>query len=211
MRWARQAMATTTSSVRSGPSGTLGAEPSEDKSFHELPPEELAKRSSAILLTKYQKDGERLKSVVVEILKRQPNTDLFYKVGDEFTELSRWARGNTDYGDGDVIFLTGSPASMRSSYSYRNGRIGGLGDMPLERLREMISPENGVTPRLGTPSPRSAALAVTAPPANLIKLESTTNGEGVTREFSISRNAALRIPEWLPEKGGYRGSASSEP
>ncbi len=34
-----------------------------------------------------------------------------------------------------------------------------------------------------------------------IDLERTTNGEGVTRTFSIPRSAAFGIPEWFPEKG----------
>jgi hypothetical protein len=35
----------------------------------------------------------------------------------------------------------------------------------------------------------------------MIDLERSTNGEGVTRSFSIPKSAAVGIPEWFPEKG----------
>jgi hypothetical protein len=79
-----------------------------------------------------------------------------------------------------------------------------MGDMPLETFRNLT----GGRPRRTDPqpviSPRAAVLATPAPwvqQGSLIDLEETTNGEGITRVFEIPKNAARRIPEWLPEKG----------
>ncbi len=138
MRLARQAMAATTSSIQSVPSKALRPEPSEEKPFHELPPEEMVARSSVILLTSYQDDGKKNKAIVAEILKQDPNVTLYYSVGDEYQMLSFPKQGNVSCGDGQVVFMAGSPASMRASFGFVNGRIGGLGDMPLTTLREMV-------------------------------------------------------------------------
>lgn len=138
MQWARQARATTTSSARTSPSEALRGEPVEEKPFHELPPEEMVARSSVILLTSYQDDGKKNKAIVAEILKQDPNVTLYYSVGDEYTMLSFDKQKDVNCGDGQVVFMVGSPASMRASYGFTNGRIGGLGDMPLTTLREMV-------------------------------------------------------------------------
>jgi hypothetical protein len=95
-------------------------------------------RASVILLTAYQDDGTRNKAVVAEILKQDPNVTLYYSVGDEYPILSFDKKKDMSCGDGQVVFMVGSPASMASAYGFTNGRIGGLGDMPLARLREMV-------------------------------------------------------------------------
>jgi hypothetical protein len=176
----------------------------DEKPFHTLPPEEKIKRSTAILLTKHQKDGGGLKAVVSEILKR-PDAGLNYSVGDEFVDLSRYEGGEADYGDGDVVFFGDATGDARESMPYRNGRITALGDMPLDVLKAMIRGEKGAVSPPAVPSARRDAPVV--PPFSsrqqgpLIDLERTTNGEGVTRSFSIPKSAALGIPEWFPEKG----------
>ena len=95
-------------------------------------------RSSVILLTSYQDDGNRNKAVVAEILKQDPNATLYYSVGDEYPMLSFDKQKDVSCGDGQVVFMVGSPASMRASFGFTSGRIGGLGDMPLSKLREMV-------------------------------------------------------------------------
>ena len=204
VRWMRGARSENTATSKALPSRAPSAEVDQGKPFHELPPEEMVKQSSAILLTKFQKDGERLEAVVIEILKQRAGADLYYKVGDEYADLSRWPRENESYGDGDVVFLVGSPSVMSSAFSYRGDRIGGLGDMPLTRLREMIDRQSGKSVPAPEPSPRGARVGNPVSDkqeGKLIDLERSTNASGVTRVFSISQRAARNIPEWRPENG----------
>jgi hypothetical protein len=113
--------------------------------FHDLPPEQMVAKSSAILLVSYQPDGERMKAVVAEVLKKNPDVDLHYGVGDELRYLSYYPKpGEVQVrGEGQVVFMVGSPAAMRSSFSFDAGRIGGFGDMPLDSLRKMVNGAKG--------------------------------------------------------------------
>ena len=90
------------------------------------------KEASVILLTKWEESDEKLKCIITEILKMKPETVFYYKVGQEFSTHSIYPRENTSYGEGMVMFLTGSPASMRYSTTLMQGRIRGFGDMPLK-------------------------------------------------------------------------------
>jgi hypothetical protein len=141
VRWSRQAMTTTEFPKWSGPPTPSRSGPdelSELNRFHELPPEEMVSHASVILLTTYQDDGKRNKAVVAEVLKQNPEVTVYYSVGDEYPMLSFDKKKDVSCGDGQVVFMVGSPAMMASSYSFTGGRIGGLGDMPLVKLREMV-------------------------------------------------------------------------
>ena len=196
--------ATSSTSSRTTHTASSPGVQANEKPFHALPPEEKIKRSAAILLTKHQKEGGRLKAVVSEILKR-PAAGLSYSVGEELADLSRYEGGDADYGDGDVVFFGDATGDARESMTYRNGRITALGDMPLDVLRAMVRGEKGAVSQLAVSSAPHDALVVPPPSSRqqgpLIDLERTTNGDGVTRSFSIPKSAALGIPEWFPEKG----------
>lgn len=105
--------------------------------FHELDIDEQIKRSSVIALAEFvsQPDG-REKAVITEFLKKEPGTTIYYNVGDEYPSASYFPHDGMRYGDGVVIFFTGSPATMRMSMSYSGERIRGLGDIPLKLFRE---------------------------------------------------------------------------
>lgn len=107
--------------------------------FSEWPLERKIKSASAIIVTTYKQEGPKLKSSVAEIIKQEPGTILNYKIGDEYPQGSRYPRDNANYGDGEVVFFVGSPASMRYSLSYSEGRILGLGDMPLTMFKDMAA------------------------------------------------------------------------
>lgn len=109
--------------------------------FHDLPPREMIERASAILLVEHQEDGDKVKAVVTEVLKRTADTTLYYEVGDEFHNLSRAVRADHAYGEGSVVFLVGSPASMRTAYSFSGERLLGLGGMSLDELRALAADE----------------------------------------------------------------------
>ena len=140
-KWIRQtaggSRSETTSTTSYEPS-TAGRETDSGAGFHDLAAEQKVDRASAILLVSYQKDGDRFKAIVAEVLKLKPGVELHYNVGDEMVMYSYYPSDNASRGEGQVVFMLGSPAEMRSSYSFDHGRIGGMGDMPIEKLREMV-------------------------------------------------------------------------
>jgi hypothetical protein len=102
-----------------------------------MPLEQIIARSSAIMLVTYIPEGKRYKAIVAEFVKRSPNTVVYYSVGDEYPTLSYTPKAGETCGEGQVVFMVGSPAEMRVSYSFTNDQISGFGDMPLKRLREL--------------------------------------------------------------------------
>lgn len=113
------------------------------KPFHELGIDEQIKQSSVIALARYERasDGQ-MKAIIKEFLKKDPTVQIYYNVGDEYKSSSYYPREKTSYGDGVVIFFTGSPATMRMSMTYSGNRIGGLGDIPLELFRNKCKDPN---------------------------------------------------------------------
>ncbi len=116
------------------PSTPVGAE--SGPPFHELPLEEQIKRASVIALARYEPapDG-RKRAILKEFLKKDPETTIYYKIGDEFTSASFYPAEGSERGDGLVIFFVGSPATMRMSMTFFGDRIPSLGDIPLELFR----------------------------------------------------------------------------
>ena len=54
-------------------------------------------------------DDGKSRAVISEILKQEPGTMFYYRVGDEYPNASFYPQDNSNYGDGVVIFFTGSP------------------------------------------------------------------------------------------------------
>jgi len=109
------------------------------ENFHDLPIDKQVAAASVIAIARYQKEGEKLKCVVSELLKRSPDTDFYFKVGDEYPSCSRYPKSNELYGDGVLMFFVGSPAEFRYSTSFSGDRLVGLGEMPIEVLRRKIA------------------------------------------------------------------------
>lgn len=106
--------------------------------FHEWPIEKQIQSATVIAIAKWQRKDRTLKCVLSEILKQTSNTTFYYKVGDEYTPGNHAVREDTHYGDGQILFFTGAPATFRLSTSYTDDRIGGMGDMPINELRATI-------------------------------------------------------------------------
>jgi|ERR1051325_2348957 hypothetical protein len=106
--------------------------------FDRLSPEQRVQSASVIALAKWEKSGSTLRCVISEILKHRPDIKFYYKVGDEFRAGNQRFTENADFGDGEILFFTGSPARLELATAYRGDRITGLGDMPITTLREII-------------------------------------------------------------------------
>jgi hypothetical protein len=126
--------------LRSGPHEFSSPEITSEEfnGFHDWPVEKQVQAASVIAIGKYQKSDSTLKCIISEILKQKPGAAFYYKVGEEFPHGNQHIRENTTYGDGQIMFFTGSPATFRYSCSFAGERIGGLGDMPMSQLRELI-------------------------------------------------------------------------
>jgi hypothetical protein len=110
----------------------------EFNGFSDWTVEKQIQKSSVIAITTFKKDSGKLTSIITSIPKQDADTSFNYQLGDEYVRGNRFPRENTDYGDGEVIFFTGSPPMMRLSWSYADGRIGGLGEMPMAKFIELI-------------------------------------------------------------------------
>lgn len=104
--------------------------------FHDLPLEEQIARASVIALARYEPAADgKMKAVIREFLKKDPNTIIYYGVGDEYPSASFYPNVGRNNGEGVIIFFVGSPADMRLSVTYDGDRIRGLSDIPLELFK----------------------------------------------------------------------------
>ncbi len=107
--------------------------------YQKLVVDDKIRQASIIALAEYEKQPDgTLKAVLKEILKKNPNVEFYYKLGDEYPNASQHPTHDKSvhYGDGVIIFFTGSPAMMKESITFTNGRIIAFGDMPLELFRK---------------------------------------------------------------------------
>lgn len=128
---------TRSSSTTGGPS-FFQRDEFEGKQFHELTNEKKIKYATVILLTRHEKDSKgHVKSVISEVVKQKPGTELHYKVGEEFSPYGYAPSDETCAGDGEIVLMVGSPAQMRESSSYTGDRLDSMGGMTLAELREL--------------------------------------------------------------------------
>jgi hypothetical protein len=114
----------------------LQAETFEGKQFHELTSEKKIQYASVILLTKHVKEPSgRTKSIISEIVKQKPGTELLYRVGGEYPTYRDREPNAESVGDGEIVLMVGSPADMRESSSYTGDRLGSMGGMTLGEMR----------------------------------------------------------------------------
>ena len=114
------------------------------ENFDELPLDEQIANSTAIIVTKIEKDTSgKYQSMVTEILKKQEDVEMYYQVGDTYdqhSDFSEYESRNITVPNGFIVFMYGNPARTRYSVSYSEGkRITGLGDIPMALLREKCS------------------------------------------------------------------------
>ncbi len=105
--------------------------------FSRLSSVEQIRSASVIAFADWHKSGSTLRCIISEIVKKAPDTAFYYKVGDEFRRGTQRLSKGADYGDGQVVFFTGSPATFQSAVAYRNGRITAMGDMPIAEFRDV--------------------------------------------------------------------------
>jgi hypothetical protein len=112
-----------------------------DTQFGDRSPEDKIKHATVVVITRIKPEGGRHKAIISEILKRNPAVHFYYKVGDEYSELSHAASSNCGEcdGQGEIALFTGDPAMMNEAVSFANDRIGMWGDMPLSEVRRLAT------------------------------------------------------------------------
>ena len=108
----------------------------EIEKFEQLPIQNKLKAASAVLMTKNKIEGNEIKEYVDQVLKLEPGITLYMKPGTLVKTHPNLP--NTSYGDGSITILRGSPATSVESYSYENGMISGLGNMPVSELKRIL-------------------------------------------------------------------------
>lgn len=112
------------------------------ENFDELSLDQKISNSTAIIVTKIAKDeAGRYKSVVSEVLKKQDDVELYYKVGDEYddSDYNQYEAHGDSIPKGFIVFMRANPARMQFSTSYSGDRVGSLGGISMELLREKCS------------------------------------------------------------------------
>lgn len=105
--------------------------------FHEMQIEDQIKQASVIALAKFEPSTDgKMRAIIKEFLKKRPNTQIHYNIGDEYPSSSYYPSDKTVRGDGVVIFFVGSPATMKMSMTFSDNRILGLGDLPIELFKK---------------------------------------------------------------------------
>ncbi len=134
---------TSTSFSESSPS-----DPNEgyDADFTARPMKDKVRLATAILVVEMKEIDGVHKAVVQEILKLQPGIRLYYKVGDDYDDLSHMPGEQCDSCTPQqriLVFMHGNPAEMRFSTTFEGDRIAGLGGMTLDELRKLarVPPE----------------------------------------------------------------------
>jgi len=100
--------------------------------------ESTVQSASVIALAKWERSRCTLRCVVTDILKQAPGSAFHYKVGDEISDLDEEVASDLNYGDGQVLFYTGSPARLEQTATYYGDRIAGLAGILISNLREIV-------------------------------------------------------------------------
>jgi hypothetical protein len=95
--------------------------------------------ATVIARADWKVEGNIRKCIIAELIKQDAGVNFQYKVGDEFARGNQRIQPDTNYGEGQVLFFTDSPPVLRHISVIAGGRLIGLKDVPLEKIREMVS------------------------------------------------------------------------
>ncbi len=113
------------------------------ENFSDLPLDEKIDKATAIIVTNIEKNASGIyQTKVTEILKKNPDVEMYYNVGEIYEDYSDYNKYETEgmfVPKGFIVFMGGNPASMMYSTSFSGGRVGSLGGISLELLREKCS------------------------------------------------------------------------
>lgn len=110
--------------------------------FYNWPLDRQVATATVIARADWRVENGVYKCIVAEIIKQKPGTQFDYKIGDEFSRGNQPAKPNTNYGEGQVLFFTDAPPTLRHISVISDGRLIGLGEVRLNTIREMVGKDN---------------------------------------------------------------------
>jgi hypothetical protein len=119
--------------------------------FYQLSVDEKVELASAIAIGSFQEAEDGLqRAIITEFLKKDPDIDLYYDVGDEYASMSSYPNEHEySYDKSEhnfIVFFAGNPPMMRTGTTYHGDRISGLNDIPVKLLREKCNPPSNTKP-----------------------------------------------------------------
>lgn len=117
----------------------------QSEEFYRWPIDKQVDASSVIVRGEWKREDGMYRCVIAEIIKQQPGIKFDYKVGDEFPPGNQRAKPHTNYGDGQLIFFTGSPPTLQFIIAISGERLIG-GDVSLDTIRAMVDSEASKPP-----------------------------------------------------------------
>ena len=114
--------------------------PLSNINWHESSVENRIKTSSVILLVKFVKNSNgELVPVVDEFLKKDEDVTFYYQKGDIYLPLNKTFYEHAHEGKKVLLLFVGANAQNMSSMSVFNDTVGGLGNIPISTIRQMVS------------------------------------------------------------------------
>lgn len=105
--------------------------------FHELSVDEKIELATAIIILKFEEGASgNYKSIVEDILKKEDDVELYYKVGEVYEDDSHYKISDDFVPTRAIVFMQGNPATMRFSTTFDGERIRGLGGISLALLKK---------------------------------------------------------------------------
>ena len=125
---------------------TPQVKPSQNQpEFHQLSLDDQIKAASVIFLADLQQtpDGKQA-AIITSILKKSPNADFYFKVGDEYPEASYYPSNTRPATKGSMVILIHheNGSGTTEFIPYDGDRIRGLGDIPIELFKNKCAQSN---------------------------------------------------------------------
>lgn len=100
-------------------------------------PAKLIAESTAIVLSEYREDGDKLRSYTKEVLWVAPGVSFDYEPGDEIGYPHDIDR-HTDIGEGQITFCKGDPARPKQTSNIYRGRIPAFDDIKVGKFIALV-------------------------------------------------------------------------
>jgi hypothetical protein len=107
----------------------------ERHDFPELPLSRKLELADAVVLARFEYQGDRYTARAAEILKHKPGIRLYVRAGDPIEFLGGVVEDDRKIGDGALCFYLGNPAVLRFSTSFHDEPVAGLAGISVAEVK----------------------------------------------------------------------------